>query len=144
MTSDERKLQEILAKVLDGHQHKVSVSPAWLATEAMVVLDPKKTAPQLVYRAAHLQLRQLARALCRRQYGEDAGELGSQHNLFPSLQARYPLSTSARDGEPEYVKLEHLKSEDVRFNVARLRSEARGKQKHADALEAWAQQRFAA
>jgi hypothetical protein len=144
MTSDERKLQEMLARVLEKHQHKASVRPSWLATETMVALDPKKVAPQLVYRAAHLQLRQMARALCRREYGEDAGELGAQHNLFPSLQARYPVSCSAREGDPEYVRLENLKSEDVAFNVTRLRKEARAKLKHADALEAWAQQRFAA
>ena len=144
MTSDERKLQEMLARVLEKHQHKASVRPSWLATETMVALDPKKVAPQLVYRAAHLQLRQMARALCRREYGEDAGDIGAQHELFPGLQARYPMAHTAKDADPEYIRLEHLKAEDVAYNVARLRKEARSKLKHADALEAWAQQRFAA
>ncbi len=144
MTSDERKLQEILSKVLDRHQHEVSVSPAWLATEAMAALDPKRSAPQLVYRAAHLQLRQLARALCRKQYEDDAGEPVAQHSLFPGLQARYPIPRQAKDVDTEYLRLEALTCEQAMFNVVRLRDGARGLLKHADALEAWTQQRFAA
>ncbi len=144
MTSDERKLQVLLASVLDKHQHKASVRPAWLATETMATLDPNRMAPQLVYRAAHLQLRQMARALCRREYGEDAGDTAAQHNLFPNLQARYPSKRTVKDADPEYVRLENLTLEDVTYNVDRLRKEGRAKLKSADALEAWAQQRFAA
>ena len=144
MTSDERKLRELLAEVLERHQHKDSVRPSWLATETMAALDPKRTAPQLVYRAAHLQLRQMARALCRREYGEDTGDTGSQHNLFPNLQARYPSKRTVKDADPEYVRLENLTLEDTAYNVDRLRKEGRAKLKSADALEAWAQQRFAA
>ena len=46
--------------------------------------------------------------------------------------------------EPEYVLLEHLTDEDVKFNVNRLRKEADAKLHHATALEAWWQKRDAA
>lgn len=144
MTSDDRKLLEIISAVLDRHQHQDSVSPAWLATEAMVELDPSKIAPHLVYRAAHLQLRQIARGLCRRQYDDDAGEPSAQHTLFDGLQARYPIPRQEPDDDPEYLRLEALSEEQAMFNIERLRRGAAGLLQHADALEAWTRHKFAA
>ena len=143
MTSDERKLRDLLSEVLEKHQQQVSVNPAWLATEAMLTLDPDKKAPQLVYQAAHLHMRQIARQLCRVQFGDDDGEGDQQHQLFPNLQARYP-TPKEKGIEPEYVKLEGLTLDAVTFNVERLRHAAEGLQLHADRLEAWGLTKFAA
>jgi hypothetical protein len=90
----------------------------------------------LVYAGCNLQLRQIARGQLRRRFEpEDDG--GDEHDLFPGLQQRYPTARSARAEDPEYVLLEHLTPTDIGYNVARLRSEARAKMAHADALEAY-------
>ncbi|MGI9403061.1 MAG: hypothetical protein ACR2OF_00945 [Hyphomicrobium sp.] len=141
MTLEQKKLREILSTVLNKRAGEVSISPAWLATEAMIYIDPDRISPSLVYQAAHLQLRQLGRDLCRKQYTE-AIEGDPQHRLFPDLQARYPTCRSASEDDPEYVKLEHLTQEDVDYNVARLRAEASAKMAHARALEAWGREQF--
>lgn len=140
--NDAHRLRELLESIYERRVDEVRVSPAWLATEALLHLDPTKTAPELVYRAAHLQLRQLGRSLCRQRFEED-GEWSEQHDLFPNLQKRYPAAHSP-DAEPEYVLLEHLTGDDIAFNVQRLRREANAKLFHADALEAWGQNRAAA
>lgn len=138
--NDETKLRALLSEIYEFRTDEIRVSAAWLATEAMQRLDPNKTAPTLVYLAAHLQLRQLARSLFRHKFeADDDGEV-EQHELFPDLQRRYPAAHST-DAEPEYVLLEHLTQEDVAFNVHRLRAEADAKMRHADALEAWWQDR---
>jgi hypothetical protein len=50
------------------------IGPAWCATEVMIKLDPKnyiqKSHP-IVYIAAHLQLRQIAREKLRREFEEN-------------------------------------------------------------------------
>lgn len=137
--NDSHQLRELLESIYERRIDEVRVSPAWLATEALLSLDPRKTAPTLVYRAAHLQLRQLARGLCRQRF-EDDGEWTEQHDLFPNLQKRYP-AVHTTEGEPEYVLLEHLTALDIAFNLNRLRREANAKLSHADALEAWSKQR---
>jgi hypothetical protein len=114
---------------------QVRVSASWIATEAMASIDPGHIAPDLIYLAANLHLRQIARSLFRSRF-EDGAEFDAQHSLFPNLQTRYPAAHSA-DREPEYVLLESLDEADVIFNVERLRAEASAKMKHADALEAW-------
>lgn len=59
--------------------------------------------------------------------------------------ARQALNTDAeRQQEPEYILRERMTDNDVAFNVARLRNEARAKLAHADALEAWGRNRQAA
>ena len=132
---DKRKLSLILMDIYERRGDKARISPAWLATEAMAALDGDKRSPPLIYRAAHLQLRQLARGICRKKF-EDDGKEAEQSDLFPNLQKRYPAA-HVPDAEPEYVLLEHLTDKDVRFNVRRLRMEADSKLHHADALEAW-------
>ena len=103
----------------------------------MLLLDGGRISPALVYLGCHLQLRQIAREMLRGKFEPDASaDDDAQHELFPSLQKRYPAARSSNDN-PEYVLLEELTAIDVAYNVARLRGEARAKQRHADALEAW-------
>lgn len=140
MINDEQKLRDILVRMYERRSGEIRISPAWIATEAMSELDPDKTAPTLVYRAAHLQLRQMARSICRKKF-EDDGE-AEQHEIWPDLQTRYPAAHST-DAEPEYVLLEHLSEADKTYNVNRLRREGRAKLDRADALEAWWQSKAA-
>jgi hypothetical protein len=51
---------------------------------------------------------------------------------------KYPFATMEVG---QYVLRDHMTDDDVTFNVTRLRSEARAKLAHADALEAWGRSR---
>jgi hypothetical protein len=138
--TEERKLAEIIARIIDSRDTAIKISPTWIAHEAMLELDPDRSAPLLVYAGCNLELRQIARGQLRGRFQPDDSE-GEEHDLFPDLQRRYPTARSAAKDDPEYVLLEHLAPEDIGFNVARLRAEGRAKLKHADALEAYERSR---
>ncbi len=125
-------LLEIITKVYEKHDTEIRISPAWLATAAMQHLDPERNAPALVHKGCHLQLRQLARGICRQRFDRES----DTHDMFPDLQRRYPAAHKP-DYEPEYVLLEHLVEKDVTYNYHRLYAEAETKTRHADALLAW-------
>jgi hypothetical protein len=138
-------LIEIVAQIIETRREEPQISPYWVATEAMRKLralwmaKPTKGYP-LVYVGCHLQLRQIARGILREQFEPEDGQV-VEHPLFPGLQWRYPIAR-AKDGEPQYVLLELLSNEDAIYNIDRLRSEAKEKLKHADALEAWRRAHF--
>jgi hypothetical protein len=117
----------------------IEIAPADLAAEAYNEIDPKRIAPLLVQIAAILELRQLARAICRRQQQRDSERIDEQGNLFDSyLQPRYPATRSPGDGETEevYVLRAHLTLKERLCNIERPRREAKAKTTHADALQA--------
>lgn len=141
------KLRTIVSAIIDGRRDQEEISPLWVATEATKQIgawDLKETVP-LVYEAAHLHLRTVARSLCRAMF-EDAEESdnSAQHQLFPDLQWRYPRAPAGSRIETSYVLLEQMTDDDVRYNVQRLKREARTRLGHADALHAWHAQRAAA
>lgn len=140
MGRDKQKLAEVVLAVVEQRKDQVKISPSSIATEVMNVLDPESVSVVLVALGCHLQIRQIARDCCRELFESDLTEGSAQHELFPDLQARYPAARQNGD-EPVYVRLEDMTNEDIEHNVRRLRSEARAKLKHADALEAWAMQR---
>jgi len=138
--TEERKLAEIIARLIDARDGQIKISPAWIATEAMKELDPERVSPMLVYAGCHLELRQMARQHLRQKYHPDTDD--KEPELFDGLlQPRYPTARSARADEPEYILLDHLSDQDISYNVARLRAEARAKLKHADALEGYGRTR---
>lgn len=138
MTNEETKARELLLSIYENRRDEIRVSPLWMATAAMNVLDPLRASHPIEYAMAHLQFRQLAREICRGKWEPDAddGE-PRQHNLFPELQTRYPSARSRLRDKREYVLLEYLGQDDVDYNVHRLRMEGRAKLDHADALLAW-------
>jgi hypothetical protein len=136
MTREESKLVEIVSRIVDIRRTEVGINPSWIATEALKEIDPSRRSVDLVYLGCHLQLRQIARQVCRTKF-EPHGEPEETHDLFPDLQWRYPTARAETATEPEYVLLEHLTPADVAYNVRRLRQEAEAKLAHADALEAW-------
>lgn len=135
---DALKLRELVNQIVETRRSKRGVNPSWVATQALAELDRKNWVQRnhpMVYKAAHLELRQMAREACREKWETPESEVDS-HPLFPELQWRYPIARD-RGSEPEYVLLEQLTDTDVVFNVARLRHVSVACAKHADALEAW-------
>lgn len=145
MTAEESQLSNLVARIVELRGGSLTISPAWIATESLNEIDPGNVAPPLVRLGCHLHLRQLARAHCRKRWGthrEDPNDI-DQGELFEGLQWRYPTVRSKSQDEPEYILRDHMSRDDVDYNVARLRAEARAKLAHADALEAWGRSRAA-
>ena len=63
---DEKRLSELVQSVFEARREAVTVSPSWLATETMARLDPGRASEPNIYLAAHLQFRQVARSILRR------------------------------------------------------------------------------
>ena len=139
--TDDGILRITIEHVVNRHAGEPRISPNWVATEAMHLLDPERVAPRAVYLGCHLHMRQLAREQLRGKYetGKD-DDSSDQHDLFPGLQKRYPAAKSSLD-DPVYILLEEMTETDVGWNIARLRAEAGAKLRHADALKAWWDQR---
>ena len=144
MTHEAGDLIALVSRIIDTRRAESRISPSWVATEAMSELDGGHISPPLVYLGCHLELRQIARGVLRTWFGDEATSDDGQprqHELFPDLQWRYPTARSARNDEPEYVLLDDMGEDDANFSIARLRSKAFAKMRHADALEAWKRQR---
>jgi hypothetical protein len=140
----DQKLVEIVGRVIDLRRAEPRLNSVWVATEAMLLIDPRKSTQRrfpLAYLAAHLQLRQIARSEFRQVFDDDVAGDKRQHELFPGLQGRYPVAHKPGE-EPEYVLRDLLTPEDVIYNVLRLNGEAIEKQRHARRLIAWAQKKF--
>lgn len=145
MTSEAQALTDIIARIIETRRDETKISPSWIATQAMTELDPDHQSIPLVYLAAHLEMRQIARGLLRQWFEESDPETdeSEQHELFPGLQRRYP-TVRKRGDEPEYVRLEEMTDPDIDYNVTRLRRESMAKLHHADALVAYQKRRKAA
>jgi hypothetical protein len=140
MAKEGEQLVRIVAAIIDKERNETGINPSWIATRAMLVnLDGATVQHEhpLVYLGCHLQLRQIARQLCRGLFEPDDDAQRERHPLFPMLQWRYPTQRSSGDEESRYVLLEQLCTADVWFNVKRLRADAESRLEHADALEAW-------
>ncbi len=133
-------LRDIVQAIIDARKSEERVSPAWIATEAMTKLEANdlQQSKPLVYLAAHLQMRQIARQACRKQFDDEEDDAldPAQQEMFPGLQTRYPVAHSDKE-EPSYVLREAMGAKDVAANAKRLRREGRTKLGRADALEAW-------
>jgi hypothetical protein len=114
-------------------QDVLIISPSVVAARAMQILDPDKRSPNLVEYAAILELRQLSRAMCRRQYDATSEEAIAQGTLFAGLSARYPV---LRDGVEGYVpRLKMTLAERMQV-PPRYRQVGQSIIEHADAFEA--------
>jgi hypothetical protein len=145
MTQEERKLAEIVARIINGRRDETKINPMWIAEEALQEIDPGRHSPELVRLGCHLQLRQIARGQCRKLFEDGEGEDdvdAPRFNGFDELQWRYPRAHSNNAGQPEYVLLGHMTQSDVDYNVARLHREGRAKIAHARLLEIWGREQF--
>lgn len=135
-----RELWRIIEDLYDLHSDKITISPAWLATEGMKKLRFAPTDNRLVYIGCHLQLRVIARGFCNKKFDPvhraAAAEDEQQSEMFAkTLQERYPRKPVSGE-ERSYIKRSHLSVVDREFNVERLRKCGGAMMKHADALEA--------
>lgn len=138
MRHDKDTLAEQVLRVLQQQYDEfdergdIEINPALLANSAYAILDPEDSSPYLVHYTSVLELRQLARSICRKKL--DFDQVSEQGRLFDGqLQPRYPAN---RSGEEVYVRREFLTLAERNANIARLRSEASAKFRHADALQA--------
>lgn len=128
-------IRNAVAKVIVENGDEGRIAASWVAHRVMTMLDPSRQSVPSVYWGCNEHVKQEAGLQLRGRYRSNEIEDG-QHDLFPELQKRYPQARK-RGEEPCYVKLELMSEEDKDYNVARLRSEADTKQRHADALEDW-------
>jgi hypothetical protein len=138
------ELVAIAAKIINRHRDEIDISPAWVATASLngeLEAIPVRNDWPLVYKAAHLQFRQIARAILAKRFEPDGGvEPEAQDDLFPELQSRYPVHRQPGE-EPVYRQREKLTRPDRVYNINRLSSEIGSKQKHLDAFRVWHNQR---
>jgi hypothetical protein len=133
---------DTVGRIIDERREQKIVSPSWVATEALAVIEPNLETARPAYELSHATLRQIARSLLRGKFEpNDSSE--EKHDLFPDLQKRYPIKKASGE-EPVYVVLEEMSDADIAFNVKRLRQEGAQKIRHADALEAFRRTRLAA
>lgn len=136
---DEAELAAIVERVIELYGTVNDVNPAWIATQAMTLIEFPRSLHRLGYAGCHLELRQIARSKLRKRFDPTAiaDDDAPEPDLFPeTLQERYPKARTAGE-EPTYRKLDALTDEDVRYNVARMRKAAGALERHADRLEAW-------
>jgi hypothetical protein len=132
----DNSIKEIVERIIRNSEPQPTISPSWVAHAAYLELDPEKKAPARIGWLADVALRHIARHILGKRFQPDDMQDMLPNVDWPSLQQRYPLKPS-KEHEPTYIKLELLEEEDMRYNVARLRSEALAKQEHADQLEQW-------
>lgn len=133
-------LSDIVNSIILNSSNQDRIMPSWVANQAYTVIHPSSIVPSpLQERLASTEyLKEIARRQLRGKFEPTDDADAAQHDLFPDLQIRYPIMRGTQDGEPLYVKLEHLTDSDIAWNVQRLRSEAGTKMKHARALQQFA------
>lgn len=134
-TNTTEQVMQILREVydeLDG-TGDIEINPALIAARTLKRIDPDSESPVLVGWMAVLEMRQMARSLCRR-VSCIAESASVQSELFDGqLQRRYP---ALRGGEEIYVLRECMTIAERRIMAARLYAEGESKIKHAQALDA--------
>lgn len=132
------------AIILLEKEDAVFISPSLVEKKVMGILDPEEYAPLLVSHLSRLQIRQLCRQKLSARNEEMEKKIIKQGVLNPSifdvqLQDRYPVKINGEDG---YLLRANMEKVHYLQNAARLSSEARTKNLHADALRAEAEERF--
>lgn len=140
--TDEEELALVVQKVIDQNPDAKEISPAWVATAAMADIAFPRSLHRLGYAGCHLELRQIARSKLRRQFDPTAAAASTPiDDFFPeTLQDRYPRQPRPNE-EPTYILLGFLNDEDLAYNVSRMRRAGNALLKHADALEAYGDNR---
>ncbi len=106
-----------------------------LASEALLSIDPGKTAPPECAWCAKEHLKQMARSLCRHMdiTLEAAAKAALQGDLFSDrLQERYPVK---RAGREVYIKRELMTFSERMETVDKLNKVATGLTEHAKVLQ---------
>ncbi|MBP7651150.1 MAG: hypothetical protein KA744_14985 [Phenylobacterium sp.] len=122
--------------VVEGLAGADIISPSYVARELLDLYAGASIDPHIAY-ASREHFKQMARRVLAGRYDAESddneahqGELFSGH-----LQRRYPIPR-ASGSEPVYKLREALTPQERAWNVLSLRSSARARLLHADALEA--------
>jgi|SRR5215471_3752044 len=136
--SEEEQLAATVERVIELYRATKDVSPAWVATQAMTLIEFPRELHPLGYVGCHLELRQIARGKLRRRFDPEAiADDDADPDLFPeTLQERYPLPRKPGE-EPRYRLLDNLTDADVRFNVNRMEKAGAALLRHARRLATW-------
>lgn len=128
------QLNEMLQREYDALNDggAVIIEPPMLASLVMDAIDSARLSPPLVNVAATLQLRQLARAICRSRNVKRNDDSGQESMFDDQLQPRYPVDS---EGETGYKLREQLTLKERERIISMLRKEAAAKGRHADALQ---------
>lgn len=141
--SSTSRLNDMLVEEYALYETDQPVDTSDLARAVLKRIDPMSISPELVDHAAFLELKQLARAICRRRQQDlEDQSLAKSGTLFDfKLQDRYPQAHDGEDADV-YLPLSLMREADFHFNSQRLRREASGKIRHADALDNECKKRF--
>lgn len=136
--TDIEKLNREIHKMVLALDDDAVIEPDEVATRVIGVIDD-----QMRYIAAHLEIRQLARAILRRSYDLDPETQATRRRQpslpnLPLVQDRYPKMPYGHG----YIKRDLMTKEDWRGNVDRLRGKGGKLIEHADQLEEWGRDRF--
>ena len=128
-------LSKYCDQVICEHSGEIGISPTYVANKVMEIIDPKHTTNSTVCLASDLGLKSVARSVLRKNFGTiKEPKNGNQGEMFPTLQAMYPVHRGAN--KDEYMPREHL-TNDERYTVStRYRLCAASFMKHADMLDA--------
>jgi hypothetical protein len=136
------QVNQVIKKVIDDWVSELGISVAGVARQVQDELHPNFALPPLSDYLENMQLRQMARAILRRQeLSEDNIDHSTEDMFGAALQVRYPTMRLGQvDGIEEYVQV-YVKREDLTYeermeNSNALRMEADAKVKHANALDA--------
>ena len=125
------ELNRLIGYALNKYSSDMPVSAESLADVVIRKIDEDEKSPELVRFGCVLELRQMARALLRKEYRERLDD-DSHPYFFGGLQDLYPGS-GKRKGQ--YLPRSMMSVDDYKENAERLRKEGRAKLLHADELE---------
>ena len=117
----------------------VAIAAEDVAAAVYSAFDPHRTSAAFELFIKN-DFRRRSEAVLRRIYDTEAQRLetGQQDALPDQLQSRYPCE---RSGRHVFVQPHDLSDDEIDQNVNRLREEGKAKIAHADALEAYKQDR---
>lgn len=115
----------------------VVLMPTTLALAIQRRFDAGDLEPHIKYTSLE-HLKQIARRVLSGRYDADSEENEThQGELFSGqLQDRYPIQRT-KGSEPQYKLRWSLTAEEVKWNLSMLRKSAAARLEHADALQAW-------
>lgn len=134
-------INNAIREEIDSLGGSIALSPTTLALAVQRKWATDQIDPHLQY-ASLEHIKAMARKALARRYEADGDEnIVHQGDMFSGLlQDAYPLPI--RDGaDPIYKPRDDLTDAEVEWNIGQLRKSAAARLKHADALQAWADNR---
>jgi hypothetical protein len=95
MSKLEKRLNEIVARVIETRRAEPQISPNWIAGEALRELDPTRAVELRdpdIWGGCHLALRQMARGQLANRFDPTTEDPDAEPELFEELQQRYPVA----------------------------------------------------